>query len=281
MSASQTATILWALGRFGHRPADVHLAAMTGRLQQRMATADGTALSLALWGLAAMAASERGSSAGVSEPAAAVAAAGATKAGAAGAAVEGVPLRVTTPSALPPPPAWMQQWYDRAQAVLPSFTAPCVANSLWALAELSDTAVGLYDRRPPPAPASVPARAAPPPPLQPPPPPALVEALLRQSTVLLPTFTPKELSVLVASLARLRHDALSAEAAALLADALAARLPAMHNDDYGLTIWGLARLGVPLPPAWLAQFAEEARRKLYSLGGDALGLTLWGLAQYG
>jgi hypothetical protein len=58
------------------------------------------------------------------------------------------------------------------------------------------------------------------------------------------------------------------------------RLPAMCNEDYGLTLHALASWGHQLPDSCLEQYTKEAGRKLYSMSGLGLGLLMAALATY-
>ena len=82
------------------------------------------------------------------------------------------------------------------------------------------------------------------------PPEALLVDLVHASSLHLSSASCAELSTLVSSLARLRYRPPDAWCQGFLLQAHS-RLPAFVNEDYGLTLYGLACLGVPLEQEWL------------------------------
>ncbi|KAJ9510870.1 hypothetical protein QJQ45_027721 [Haematococcus lacustris] len=146
--------------------------------------------------------------------------------------------------------AWVEGCMVRMQQVPHSFSAPGLANALWGLAELGCE-----------------------------PAPELLDRLLRDASSLLPSFTSRELSDLIAALARLQYRPSDAWLALYMSQ-VKTRLGAFEGDDWGLTLWGLAALGAPLTPAWLQALSRSASQKWYSHSGRGLALLVHGLALY-
>ncbi|KAL6752299.1 hypothetical protein V8C86DRAFT_601037 [Haematococcus lacustris] len=146
--------------------------------------------------------------------------------------------------------AWVEGCMVRMQQVPDSFSAPGLANALWGLAELGCE-----------------------------PAPELLDRLLRAASSLLPSFTSRELSDLIAALARLQYRPSDAWLALYMSQ-VKTRLGAFEGDDWGLTLWGLAALGAPLTPAWLQALSRSASQKWYSHSGRGLALLVHGLALY-
>ncbi|GLI70862.1 hypothetical protein VaNZ11_015881, partial [Volvox africanus] len=182
---------------------------------------------------------------------------------------------------------WMAAWWRAAAdpRVAASFDDTCVAQSLWAAAQLRMLAgpveeasvYGTIDRdggdggdgessQPPPQAAAA----------------AAVATMLSRMSGLLRRTSTANLSTTIAALADLQYrpsDAwmtlFAAEARKRLGSETAV------NEDHGLMAYGLAVLGWPLEEPWVRELAAGGYRRMTGMSGEALGLLLWGLSQYG
>jgi hypothetical protein len=54
-----------------------------------------------------------------------------------------------------------------------------------------------------------------------------------------------------------------------------ASLPSFQNQDFGLTVWSLARLAAPLDEAFLSALVREAGKKWWSMDLEGMSLLMW------
>ncbi|GIL80502.1 hypothetical protein Vretifemale_9687, partial [Volvox reticuliferus] len=178
---------------------------------------------------------------------------------------------------------WMAVWWRAAAdpQVAATFDDTCVAQSLWAAAQLRTLAgpadeAAMYgssgggsggdgESHLSPLPAA-----------------AAVATMLSRISGLLRSTSTANLSTTIAALADLQYrpsDAwmtlFAAEARRRLGSETAV------NEDHGLIAYGLAVLGWPLEEPWVKELAAGGYRRMAGMGGEALGLFLWGLSQYG